>query len=53
MKAIIDIQPGEAMGSGVLPNAMNEETVAWTELTNVVIEAQGLGRPLLLRTSAT
>jgi hypothetical protein len=46
MKPLIDIQPGEVMGSGVLPDAMNEETVVWSELNNVVIEAAGIGRPL-------
>ena len=46
MKALIDITPGEVMGSGVLPDAMNEETPIWAELTNVVLEAAGIGRPL-------
>jgi len=46
MRALIDVTPGEAMGSGVLPDAMNEETPIWSVLNNVVIEAAGIGRPL-------
>jgi hypothetical protein len=46
MKALIDVTPGEVMTSGMLPDAMNEETVIWADLTNVVIEASGIGRPL-------
>lgn len=46
MKTLVDISPGEVIGSGVLPDSMNEETLVWSLLTNVVIEAQGIGRPL-------
>jgi hypothetical protein len=45
-KALIDVTPGEVMTSGMLPDAMNEETVIWADLNNVVIEAAGIGRPL-------
>lgn len=46
MKPLIDVTPGEAMTSGMLPDAMNEETIIWADLNNVVIEAAGIGRPL-------
>src|SRR5262245_33783155 len=45
MQTIFDAAE-EAMTSGVLPNAMNEEAPVWVDLMNVVIEAKGLGRPL-------
>ena len=46
MKALMDIAPGEVIGSGVLPESMNEETPIWQELNNTVIQAAGIGRPL-------
>ena len=46
MKALMDISPGEVIGSGVLPESMNEETPVWQELTNTVIQAAGIARPL-------
>jgi hypothetical protein len=46
MRPLMDITPGEIIGSGVLPDSMNEETVVWTALDNTVLEAQGIGRPL-------
>lgn len=44
-RPLIDIT-GEVLTSGVLPDSMNEEAVMWTILNNVILEAQGIGRPL-------
>ena len=46
MSLLLDIAPGEVIGSGVLPDSMNEETLVWAIFNNVIIEASGVGRPL-------
>lgn len=46
MRPLMDITPGQVIGSGVLPDSANEETMIWAEMDNTVIEAQGIGRPL-------